>query len=425
MLKKRLNFLLDNGWKILVILAVSYQAMIIPLDLLFALRNHEWYQGLDLLVTLIFILDLLQNINRYRKIKRHAFYKDIYWDTYSAKGYFVSDILAVLPYAFLFAHPGLQLLRMFKWVKVLRTFRFYQIRHVRQSNRITLWFLMFALFHFGHLFTCLWLGIHGMEPGLSPIDNYVQSFYWTMTTLTSVGYGDIIPKGNVEMMYTVFLEVIGFAAFAFLVGNIVSIFSRKDPAQQRFLENMEKLKALIHYRDIPVELERRISDFYTYEWKQKLGYDENSLLDSLPRGLRQELELEFRKRAIKNIPIFEGVDDNFVREVAQHLTPLVLTPGDVLFRAEEEAHSMFFVQRGVLKVFARDEKRVLTQLHEGDFLGEIAIFKHSARTATVKAISYADLYELDRTEFERAMEKYPDIAERIMQKSKTREDRYI
>lgn len=128
MLRKRLNFILDNGWKILIILTVSYQALVIPLDILFDLRVQHWYRVLDVLCSLVFFADLMENIKRYRRIKQNIYYRNIYWDTYSLKGLFVADALAVLPYALLFVHPALQLLRMFKWVKVFHMLYPYNIR---------------------------------------------------------------------------------------------------------------------------------------------------------------------------------------------------------------------------------------------------------------------------------------------------------
>jgi len=149
------------------------------------------------------------------------------------------------------------------------------------------------------------------------------------------------------------------------------------------------------------------------------------LMEALPFGLRNELQLEFKKNVIKDIPLFESVDDQFVREIAQYLKPMILTPGDYLFRAGDSGKSMFFVQRGKLKVLSADQIKQLTILKTGDFMGEIAMFKKTERTATVISIGYSDIYELHRKEFDKVLKKYPDIAAKILAKSKSREKRYI
>ena len=422
---KYLKSIYNSGWRIVIILTVLLQASIIPLDFLFNLRSLNWYRTLDLSISLIFCLDLIVNILRYREVKTHSILKDVYWDSYSSQKFFVADILSLLPYAVIFSHPAFQLLRLFKWVRVYRTARFFQIRNIRMSAKISLWFMLLGFFVFSHWLTCIWLNIHGLESGITNGDNYVQSLYWIITTLTSVGYGDIVPHGNLEMVFTIFLQILGVAVLALFVGSVVGIFTKKNPAEQRFVENMEKLKALIHYQQISKNLENRINDYFTYEWKQKLGYDESELMDALPYGLKIELQLEFKKNVIKDIPLFDCVDDHFIRDVAQYLTPMTLTPGDYLFRTGDLANSMFFVQKGKIKVLSADESKQLTILQKGDFMGEIALFKKATRTATVQSISYSDVYELQKKEFDKVLKRYPQIAEKIKAKSISREKRYI
>ena len=86
---------------------------------------------------------------------------------------------------------------------------------------------------------------------------------------------------------------------------------------------------------------------------------------------------------------------------------------------------MFFVQKGKIKVLSADESKQLTILQKGDFMGEIALFKKATRTATVQSISYSDVYELQKKEFDKVLKRYPQIAEKIKAKSISREERYI
>jgi voltage-gated potassium channel len=420
-----LKSLYDSGWRIIIILAVLLQVGLIPLDFLFNLRSLSWYKTLDLSISLLFFLDLVINIARYKGIKSQALLKDVYWDTYDSGKYFIADILAILPYAVLFSNPWFQLFRLFKWVRVIRTAHFFQMRNLRFSSRISFGLLILGFFLFTHWLSCIWIWIHGFEPGLSNTDNYVQALYWVVTTLTSVGYGDIVPHGNVEMLFTTLLQILGVGVLALFVASMVGIFTKKNPAEQRFMENIDKLRALIHYHKIPKDLEERISDYFTYEWKQKLGYDESELMETLPYGLKNELQFEFKKNAIKDIPLFECVDDHFIRDIAQYLSPMVLTPGDYLFRVGDAANSMFFVQKGRLEALSADESKQLTILKNGDFMGEIALFKSTTRTATVKSIGYSDLYELQKKEFNKVLKKYPEIAEKLRSKSQSREERYM
>ena len=107
------------------------------------------------------------------------------------------------------------------------------------------------------------------------------------------------------------------------------------------------------------------------------------------------------------------------------LKPIFLTPGDYVFKAGDYGEEMFFVVNGELNTLTHKEDRKLTTLKAGDFFGEIALFKNKNRTATVKAISYCDVYVLDKKAFDKVLSRYPEIADRIEQQVKVRESRYV
>ena len=62
----------------------------------------------------------------------------------------------------------------------------------------------------------------GLNEGLSI---YYVSFYWCITTITTVGYGDISGTNNVERMFCAFVMVVGVIMFSLANGALASIIS--------------------------------------------------------------------------------------------------------------------------------------------------------------------------------------------------------
>ena len=46
--------------------------------------------------------------------------------------------------------------------------------------------------------------------------DYINSLYWTITTVTTVGYGDVTPVGNAQKLYAIFVQLLGYGVFTFL-----------------------------------------------------------------------------------------------------------------------------------------------------------------------------------------------------------------
>lgn len=62
----------------------------------------------------------------------------------------------------------------------------------------------------------------------SDYDLYVSSLYFTVTTIVTVGYGDIVPENSAEKCYVIFLMLVGVVAFSFTTGALASIIASYD-----------------------------------------------------------------------------------------------------------------------------------------------------------------------------------------------------
>ena len=73
-----------------------------------------------------------------------------------------------------------------------------------------------------HWIACGWMLINP-NSSLDPITYYNTSLYWTVTTLTTVGYGDIFPLTERERLAGCFVLVIGVCIFGFIMGEFIEI----------------------------------------------------------------------------------------------------------------------------------------------------------------------------------------------------------
>jgi voltage-gated potassium channel len=148
-------------------------------------------------------------------------------------------------------------------------------------------------------------------------------------------------------------------------------------------------------------------------WKRRLGYDETTFLQSLPENLQTEVALCLKKDVIEKVPFFRNASEEFKRDISLLLHPVFLTPGDYVFKENDAAEEMYFVVNGTLEVRDKTEKQVLRLLSDGDYFGEIALFKKQSRSATIKANTFCDVYTLDKASFEKVILKYPDFHKQL------------
>lgn len=75
-------------------------------------------------------------------------------------------------------------------------------------------------------------------------DLYVTAVYFTVTTIVTVGYGDITAQNNVEKIVCVFLMIFGVISFSFATGALSSIIANVDSTEARIKEKMITLSQM-------------------------------------------------------------------------------------------------------------------------------------------------------------------------------------
>lgn len=413
------GYYLRNLWRIIIILATTYIGIWTPLHISMDVHITGWVFGLNGLVSFIFLLDILWHLYQASRPHDQLFHAYPDMPTYLRKWLLV-DLLPIIPFEFFWPDSYFQLFHLVKLVRV--GWYMYMIRE--NELKATYWTTLF-LFCYWVLLSCHWLAcgwiiIRGEDAALDSMSNYILALYWSVTTLTTVGYGDVVPETNPEIIYTMVVLILGVGLYGYVIGNIASILSKVEPARAQYLENIDQLHALLSYRKIPNSLQRKIRNYYTYRWQKRLGYDEATFLEGLPVHLQTEVALHLKKEVVDKIPLFNDTSDKLIREIALELQPMILTPGDYLFKAGDIGSEMFFVITGELEVLSPDGDQIYSVMKEGDFFGEIALFKNRSRTASIRAINYCELYFLDKPSFGKIMAKDPQIAKQIKAKIKAR-----
>lgn len=408
-----------SAWDSLITLLTLYLAVIIPFNLALRIWPAQLAFEDTLPVTIIFALDIVFNLFFFQRRLGFNFHSSNEKKAYYFRNWFIFDVIALIPFG-VFMSSLWQLLRLVKLKRVIRILEEWRARNLKYHTQVNLLFFAIAMLFTMHWMGCGWMVMRGVDESISHTANYINSLYWSVTTITTVGYGDVVPQTIPEKIYTIFAMLIGLGFYGFLIGNIANILAQRDPAQEHYAENMERLSTIVKYRGLSKDLEHKIQEYYNYKLQRHIGNDESDFLDSLPSNLRRKVALFLKKDLLENIPLFQHGNEAFIEAIAVHLKIIVLTPGDYVFRAGDIGEEMYFIIQGELKAVAGDGKTELSRLSDGDFFGEIALFLHKPRTASIRAESYCDLYSLSQSAFEEVIKRYPYFAEKIEEMVKSR-----
>lgn len=96
--------------------------------------------------------------------------------------------------------------------------------------------------------------------------------------------------------------------------------------------------------------------------------------------------------------------------------------GEVIVRQGETGDCMYVIEEGQVEVVEQTEEGELrlAVLGEGEFFGEMAVFEHSVRSATVRALGNVRVLTVDKATLLRRVTEDPSLAFRIVQKMSRR-----
>lgn len=138
--------------------------------------------------------------------------------------------------------------------------------------------------------------------GPSIKDKYVTALYFTFSSLTSVGFGNVSPNTNSEKIFSICVMLIGCKCagglflppvcrlqltrtsvclsalmYASIFGNVSAIIQRLYSGTARYHAQMLRVKEFIRFHQIPNPLRQRLEEYFQHSWTYTNGIDMNTV----------------------------------------------------------------------------------------------------------------------------------------------------
>src|SRR5215471_1327707 len=123
--------------------------------------------------------------------------------------------------------------------------------------------------------------------------------------------------------------------------------------------------------------------------------------------------LQMNVETLRHVPLFESLDTDAAHELCELLESLDCKAGAVLFRTGDEGDAMYLIEEGGVRICVRAEdghEVTLTELHRGDFFGEMALLDGKPRSADARVAENARLAVLSRDHFLSFVRSNPHFA---------------
>ncbi|XP_063768601.1 potassium voltage-gated channel subfamily H member 2 [Eleginops maclovinus] len=440
-------------WDWLILLLVIYTAILTPYSAAFLLNDQEEaaiqscgyscspLTVVDLMVDIMFIIDILINFRTtYVNINDEVVSHPVRIAVHYFKGWFLIDMVAAIPFDLLIYRNGEETTTLIGLLKTARLLRL--VRVARKLDRYSeygaavLFLLMCTFALIAHWLACIWYAIGSVErngsigwlhtlgdqlgkpfnssilgSGPSIKDKYVTALYFTFSSLTSVGFGNVSPNTNSEKIFSICVMLIGSLMYASIFGNVSAIIQRLYSGTARYHTQMLRVREFIRFHQIPNPLRQRLEEYFQHAWSYTNGIDMNAVLKGFPECLQADICLHLNRTLLQNCKAFKGSTKGCLRALAMKFKTTHAPPGDTLVHAGDVLTALYFISRGSIEILRGDV--VVAILGKNDIFGEpINLYSRPGKSnADVRALTYCDLHKIFREDVQEVLDMYPEFAD--------------
>ncbi|XP_076223487.1 potassium voltage-gated channel protein ether a go-go isoform X3 [Nomia melanderi] len=446
-------------WDWIILCLTFYTAIMVPYNVAFKNKTSEDVSLLvvDSIVDVIFFIDIVLNFHTTFVGPGGEVVSDpkVIRMNY-LKSWFVIDLLSCLPYDVFnaFDHDEDGIGSLFSALKVVRLLRLGRVvrkldRYLEYGAAMLILLLCFYML-VAHWLACVWYVTLRYSIGRSDADNgvqyswlwklanvtqspysylwtntstapelvagpsrrtmYVTALYFTMTCMTSVGFGNVAAETDNEKIFTICMMIIAALLYATIFGHVTTIIQQMTSATAKYHDMLNNVREFMKLHEVPKALSERVMDYVVSTWAMTKGLDTDKVLNYCPKDMKADICVHLNRKVFNEHPAFRLASDGCLRALAMHFTMSHSAPGDLLYHTGESIDSLCFIVTGSLEVIQDDE--VVAILGKGDVFGDSFWTNPSVgqSAANVRALTYCDLHTIKRDRLLEVLDFYQAFA---------------
>ncbi|XP_058112525.1 potassium channel AKT1-like [Magnolia sinica] len=409
-----------RGWENFLIILVIYTAWVSPFEFGFLEKPKGALSVADNVVNGFFAIDIILTFfvayldrGTYLHVDSQ---KQIAWKYLST--WFALDVVSTVPteWTQLMLPPKLRSYGFFNVLRLSRLRRvssmFARLEKDRKFNYfcvrcaklicVTL-FAVHCAGCFYYLLAARYHDPHNTWIGMA-MGNFREKSLWTryVTTLTTVGYGDLHPQNTREMIFNLFYMLFNLGLTAYLIGNMTNLVVQGASRTRKFRDTIQAASSFAQRNQLPPRLQDQMLAHLCLKFRtDSEGLQQQETLDSLPKAIRFSISHFLFYELVDKLYLFRGVSNDSVFQLVSEMKAEYFPPKEDVILQNQAPTDFYIMVTGAVELikYRNGTEQVIREARVGDCFGEIGVLCYRPQLFTVRTKRLCQLLQLNRTSF--------------------------
>ncbi|XP_042973333.1 potassium channel AKT1-like [Carya illinoinensis] len=231
---------------------------------------------------------------------------------------------------------------------------------------------------------------------------YVTTIYWSITTLTTVGYGDLHPVNTREMTFDIFYMLFNLGLTAYLIGNMTNLVVHGTSRTRKFRDTIQSASSFAQRNQLPVRLQDQMLSHLCLKFRtDSEGLQQQETLDSLPKAIRSSISHYLFYSLVDKVYLFQGVSNDLLFQLVSEMKAEYFPPKEDVILQNEAPTDFYILVNGAVDLLVKKNggEQVVGEAKTGDVCGEIGVLCYRPQLFTVRTKRLSQLLRVNRTTF--------------------------
>jgi CRP-like cAMP-binding protein len=333
------------------------------------------------------------------------------------KTWFFYDLLYALPYDFIFVVWNWE---AYQWLQLRHFLRLPRIIVLGNSNNP----LQMSRLWFRFMSFLLLMGLNMHVLGsifwyLEDASTYTEALYWSVSSMTSVGYGDVLLTHQSTRIYACVAMLFGIIMLSTTTAFTTKFLTSSDKLSEDEASKKHTIYSMMKHYDVPWDVQKEVITAVPALLEKHYELEFRKITARLPQFIAEKVESYVRTKLLRTVPLFHGIrDTDALLDLSRRLEQRFFQTGEAIMEQGDSDRVMYFLLRGVVELIVLldpddvdgdgdYEATVVGTLHQGSWFGEDSLFRATDREVTAQAVSVVETLALTFESFAEFGRKHP------------------